>query len=136
MNTFHLKILACDKVFYDGQAEIFVFPAYDGEMAIMANHEQMTSTIEIGEVRFRTDKGKEIKAIVSDGLIEVEGNNVTVIVFSAERPQDIDKFRAEAALERAREQLSAKQSIEEYHISRASLARAMARLKGAEDYKD
>ena len=42
---------------------------------------------------------------------------------------EIDAFRAEAALERAREQLQEKQSILQYHISRASLARAMARLK-------
>ena len=46
---------------------------------------------------------------------------------------EIDKFRAEAALERAREQLAQKQSIMEYHVSTASMARAMARLRGYED---
>ncbi|MBD8972953.1 MAG: ATP synthase F1 subunit epsilon, partial [Clostridiales bacterium] len=32
MNTFSLKIIACDKVFYDGPCELLVFPGYDGEM--------------------------------------------------------------------------------------------------------
>ena len=56
---------------------------------------------------------------------------VDLVVYSAERPEDIDRFRAQAALERAREQLQQKQSIREYHVSRASLSRAMARLKAS-----
>ena len=46
-----------------------------------------------------------------------------------ERPEDIDLKRAQEAKERAKEQLRQKQSIEEYYISRAALARAMSRLK-------
>ncbi len=134
MNTFSLKIIACNKVFYDGECELLVFPGYDGEMAIMANHEQMTTTIEIGEIRFRLPNGSWQTAIVSDGLLKVNHNRVDVLVYSAEKPEEIDAFRAEAALERAREQLQQKQSIMEYHISRASLARAMARLRGRDKY--
>lgn len=48
---------------------------------------------------------------------------------TAERPEEIDKVRAEEAKERAQEQLRQKQSIQEYYHSRASLARAMTRLK-------
>jgi len=134
MNTFSLKIIACNKVFYDGECELLVFPGYDGEMAVMANHEQMTTTIEIGEIRFRLPDGSWQTAIVSDGLLKVNHNRVDVLVYSAEKPEEIDAFRAEAALERAREQLQQKQSIMEYHISRASLARAMARLRGRDKY--
>lgn len=134
MNTFSLKIIACNKVFYDGECELLVFPGYDGEMAVMANHEQMTTTIEIGEIRFRLPDGSWQTAIVSDGFLKVNHNRVDVLVYSAEKPEEIDAFRAEAALERAREQLQQKQSIMEYHISRASLARAMARLRGRDKY--
>ena len=131
MNTFSFKLLACDKVFYDGECEILVFPVEDGEMAILANHEGFTTVTEIGEIRFRTDKGETIKAIVSDGILKVDKNKVVFLVYSAEKPEDIDTFRAQAALERAQEQMKQKQSIMEYHISRASMARAMARLRGA-----
>ncbi|MBQ8117924.1 MAG: ATP synthase F1 subunit epsilon [Lachnospiraceae bacterium] len=134
MNTFSLKITACDRVFYDGECEILVFPVEDGEMAIMANHEQMTTTVEIGELRFRTPDGTEHVAIVSDGMLQVAHNQVKVIVYSAETPEEIDVSRARAAEERAREQLRQKQSIMEYHISRAALARAMARLRGRDKH--
>ena len=131
MRMFHLRILACDRVFYEGECQMLIFPSFDGEMAIMAGHEQMSTAIEVGEIRFKTDQGIWRFAIVSDGLLKVEKSKVTLLVYSAERPEEIDAFRAEAAMERAKEQLSQKQSIVEYHISRANLARAMARLRGA-----
>lgn len=135
MNTFSLKIIACDKVFYKGECEIVVFPGYDGEIAIMANHERMTTAIEIGEIRFRVPGEQKYRiAIVSQGLLKVEHNQVDVLVYSAETPEEIDAFRARAAAERAREQLQRRQSIMEYHISRASLSRAMARLRGKDKY--
>ena len=135
MNTFSLKIIACDRVFYDGPCEILKFPGYDGQMAILAHHEKMTTNIEVGELHFRTQDGEEHVAICSDGLLKVKNNEVVVLVYSAEKPEEIDEFRAQAAKERAIEQMQQKQSIMEYHVSRASLARAMARLQGHDRYE-
>ncbi|MDD6844580.1 MAG: ATP synthase F1 subunit epsilon, partial [Clostridia bacterium] len=59
MNTFNLRIIACDKVFYEGPCEILIFPGYDGQMAVMANHEAMTTAIEIGEIKFRVPGSSE-----------------------------------------------------------------------------
>ena len=129
MDTFGLKIIACNRVFYDGECKTLVFPGSDGEMAIMAHHEDMTSTVEIGEIRYQLPDDTWQVAIVSDGLLKVDNNQVQVIVYSAEKPEEIDAFRAEAALARAKEQLQQKQSLKEYHVSQASMARAMARLR-------
>jgi F-type H+-transporting ATPase subunit epsilon len=134
MNTFYLKIVACDRVFYEGEATILVFPVEDGEMAIQAHHEQMVTTTEIGVMRYQTPDGEMHIAIVSDGMLTVQKNKVDVIVYSAEKPEEIDRFRAEAAAERAREKLQQKQSLVEYHITASSLARAMARLSGKDKY--
>ncbi len=134
MNTFYLKIVACDRVFYEGEATILVFPVEDGEMAIQAHHEQMVTTTEIGVMRYQTPDGEMHIAIVSDGMLTVQKNKVDVIVYSAEKPGEIDRFRAEAAAERAREKLQQKQSLVEYHITASSLARAMARLSGKDKY--
>ena len=130
MAFFNLKILACEKVFFEGECEIIIFPSYDGEMAVMANHEQMSASVEIGEIRFKDHDYNWHTAVVSDGLLKVENNNVTMLVYSAERPEEIDRFRAEAAKERADRKLQEKQSLIEYNISTANLARAMARLHG------
>ena len=37
MGTFHLKIIAYDKIFFDSEAESIVLPAIDGEVQILAN---------------------------------------------------------------------------------------------------
>lgn len=49
-------------------------------------------------------------------------NRLTILVDTAERPEDIDRKRAEEAKARAEEQLRQKQSMQEYYMSKASLA--------------
>ena len=136
MNTFSLKVIATDKVFYDGKCTSLIIPALDGEREILAHHENMVIATKEGEVRCRTDENSDWKkAVVGVGFVHIANNRVTMLVDTAERPEDIDAVRAKQAYERAVEQLRQKQSIQEYHMSRASLARAMARLKEAGKYE-
>ena len=136
MNTFSLKVIATAKVFYDGKCTALIIPALDGEREILAHHENMVIATKEGEVRCRTDESSEWKkAVVGVGFVHIANNRVTMLVDTAERPEDIDAVRAKQAYERAVEQLRQKQSIQEYHMSRASLARAMARLKEAGKYE-
>jgi len=129
---FNLKIVACDGVFYDDECEIVIFPGGDGEAAVMNHHETMTGLVDVGQIRFKKPDGSWQYAIISDGLLTVyPDGSVTILAYSCERPEDIDTFRAQEALERAQEQLQQKQSIVEHNISVANMARAMARLKGA-----
>ncbi|SDI43018.1 ATP synthase F1 subcomplex epsilon subunit [Pseudobutyrivibrio sp. 49] len=131
-SLFNLKIIACDGIFYDGPCEILVFPGSDGEYAILNHHEVFTGIVEIGNIRFTTGDGEKRNAIISDGLVTVEPDgSVVIVAYSCERPEDIDTFRAQEALERAQEQLQQRQSRIDYQISTNNMARAMARLKGA-----
>ena len=106
----------------------------DGEKVFLAHHENIVIAIEMGDLKFRTEDGETHHAVVGKGFAQVINNRVTVLVDSAERPEDIDKIRAEEALERAKEQLRQKQSIQEYYHSQASMARAMTRLKLSSRY--
>ena len=136
MNTFSLKVIATDKVFYDGKCTALIIPALDGEREILAHHENMVIATKEGEVRCRTDENSDWKkAVVGVGFVHIANNRVTMLVDTAERPEDIDAVRAKQAYERAVDQLRQKQSIQEYHMSRASLARALARLKEAGKYE-
>ena len=124
MNTFSLKVIASDKVFFDGKCGIIIVPALDGEQAIMSHHEDMVIATKEGEVRFKEKEDDDwTKVVVGVGFVYISHNRV------------IDRVRAEAALERAKEQLRQKQSIQEYHVSQASMARAMLRLKEAGKYE-
>ena len=56
-------------------------------------------------------------------------NRAKLFCLTVERPEEIDIRRAEEARDRAEEQLRQKQSIQEYHVSQASLARAVYRYR-------
>ena len=129
MNTFSLKVIACDKVFFDGRCVQVVLPLHDGLKAIQAHHENMVFPVEVGELRILEEDGNTILGVTGTGFAQMINNRATVIVDTCEYPAEIDLRRAQEAKERAEEQLRQKQSIEEYHSSKASLARAMARLK-------
>ena len=135
MNTFYLKITACDRVFFEGECVYLSFPGVDGSLGVMAHHQPMATVVENGLVRFRLPDGSEQEVIVSDGMMNVENNRVDILAFSAERPDEIDIRAAERELEIAREQLQQKQSLIEYNLSSASMARAMASLSGARGRK-
>ena len=97
MSTFSLKIISTDKVFYDGKCEYLVIPTIDGEKGILAHHENMVIAVEIGELRFRKPDGEWVTAVVSKGFAEIVNNRASVLVNTAERPEDIDVKRAEEA---------------------------------------
>ena len=134
MDTFGLKIIASDKVFYEGRCRKLVIPAPDGEKGILANHENMVIAIVVGTAKVQLAGEDEWKDLaVGSGFAEIVNNRVTLLVDTAERPEDIDVRRAKEQQERAEEQMRQKQSIQEYYLSQASLARAMTRLKTSKD---
>jgi F-type H+-transporting ATPase subunit epsilon len=128
MKTFKLEIVATDKVFYKGDAEMLVFPGADGEHGVLADHELMVSPVVAGELRYTVDGEQQIAA-VGNGFVEILGDRVILICDFVEKPQDIDIKRAQLAKERAEERIRLKNSEVEYVHSQAALSRAMARLK-------
>ena len=105
------------------------------EKGILAHHENMVIAVTVGIARMNVD-GTEWKEIaVGTGFAEIVNNRVTLIVDTAEKPEDIDVRRAREQKERAEEQLRQKQSIQQYYHTQASLARAMNRLRLSQDKK-
>lgn len=136
MDTFGLKIIASDKVFYEGRCRKLIIPAPDGQKGILPNHENMVIAIVVGTAKVQLAGEDEWKDLaVGTGFAEVVNNRVTLLVDTAERPEDIDVRHAQEQQERAEEQMRQKQSIQEYYHTQASLARAMNRLRVAQDKK-
>lgn len=135
--TFHLKVISTNGIFYDDRAVEIILPCYDGELAILAGHEEMIYAIYDGVIKIKKPDGEWLMGVVSLGSVQytVE-NECLVVVNTAERPGDIDKNRAQEAYIFAMEHLQQKQSMKEYRKSQAGLARAIARLSAASKYKD
>lgn len=129
MKTFSLKILASDRVFYDGRCQMVILPAMDGQLGVLANHGDMVVALKMGEMRIQKEDGLWETALIGKGVMQDINNRMTILVEFAEHPEEIDQKRALEAKHRAEEQLRQKQSIQEYHHSKAALSRALARLK-------
>lgn len=126
--TFYLEITASDRKFYNGECEMMIFPAIDGQQGILPNHESMVTTVKAGELRFKVN-GEWKEAAVGDGFVEIMPEFVVLLADTVEWPDEIDIRRAKEAKERAQERLRQKESQREYYHSKAALSRAMARLK-------
>lgn len=134
MNSFILNITASSGEFYQGSCESMVLPVKDGVYGVQAGHSPVLVAIHMGMLKFAVD-GETREILVGDGIAEVTPTFVLLLVDSAERPEDIDKNRAEAARIRAEERLQHKQSMHEYYQTKIALDRAMQRLQTAAKYK-
>lgn len=136
MNTFKLKIIASNKVFFDGEASYLVVPSVDGGlMGFLPRHENCVLPIDVGEMKIIDANEGKIEAFVGSGFLEFLNNEATLVCISAELPEEIDERRAREASERAQEELRQKRSMLEYHHSQMNLARAMERLKVKNKHK-
>ena len=134
MNSFILNITASSGEFYQGSCESMVLPVKGGVYGVQAGHSPVLVAIHMGMLKFTVD-GETREILVGDGIAEVTPTFVLLLVDSAERPEDIDKNRAEAARIRAEERLQHKQSMHEYYQTKIALDRAMQRLQTAAKYK-
>ena len=114
MRTFQMHLLEADKVFFEGECESLVVPTTVGQYGILAGHSNMISAVVPGVLSYRAP-GKEWRpAAVSEGMVKVEGNDILVLVDSAEYPEEIDAKRAQRAADEAKEAILQKRSVREY----------------------
>ena len=125
---FNLKILTPERQFFDGDVEVLTVTTIDGRFSFLAGHVPVVMPLAVGTLVFKTGDGA-IEVFNSEGFMEVRHEGVLVYVQACERPEEIDKRRAEEAKMRAEERLRQQQSMQEYRQSKLALARAMARLR-------
>lgn len=132
MNTFSLQILAADKIFYKGDCTSLIIPTVDGQYGIMANHENTVIGVSIGRAVFKDGNGKSQEAVFSAGICTIENNTVTVLIETAERPEEIDRLHAEQDAADAKRALEHRGNVMDARRAQAKMARALSRLKAKE----
>ena len=134
MVTVNLDIVTAEKVVYSGDVDIVIAPGHEGQLGILPHHAALMTTLSAGELIAR--KGNEEFLIaISGGFLEVLPDRIIVLADAAERAEEIDISRAEAAKKRAQDNLSHSASQGESAAAEAALHRAIARLEVAERIK-
>jgi len=127
-----LDIVTAERMVYSEEVDMVVAPGFEGQLGILPHHTPLMTTLLPGELRIK--KGtEEVSLAISGGFLEVRPDRVVVLADAAERADEIDVERAEAARKRAQERLSQQRELGLDGVrAEASLRRSLARLKVAE----
>ena len=110
------------------EADFVTAPGIDGDLGVLPNHIPLLTPLRTGEVMVRNGSDEE-HLFVAGGFLEVTPSKVVVLADAAERVDDIDTARAEAA-RKAAEQALASNAMDA--DAAAALERAVFRLKVSE----
>jgi F-type H+-transporting ATPase subunit epsilon len=113
------------------EAEELVVPGTDGVFTLLPGHTPLLSTLATGVLIVLGTDGSQRFFAVNGGFAEIVHNNVLILAHTIESADQIDVARAEEARERAERRLN--QRLEEVDMFRAEAAlfRSLARLKAS-----
>ena len=103
--TISLKVLAPNQNVFEGEAEEVILPSTTGQLGVLPGHISLVTAIDIGVLRVRNNSKWESIALMG-GFAEIESDEVTVLVNSAEIGSQINSKDAEEALNQAKAELN------------------------------
>ncbi len=128
-----VRIVAPDKTIWDAEADEVILPSTTGQLGILTGHAPLLTALDTGVLRVRADKNW-IPIALFGGFAEVENNEVTVLVNSAERGDTIDKEKARAAFADAEAKFNQSQQSDDRSVriqATQAYKRARARLQAS-----
>lgn len=121
---FRLEVVTAERAVYSEDVDLVTVPGIDGELGILPHHAPLLTALSYGELLIRKG-GEETSIAIGGGFLEVRPDKVVVLADMAERAEEIDLSRAEAARQQAQERIAV-------HPMEADLLRAEAALRQAE----
>ena len=110
-------------------------PGADGYLGVLPGHTPLLVTLQVGELWFRKGEQKTYLS-VAFGFAEVLPDRVRVLAQVAERADEIDIDRAEAAAKRAREQISSSVGDLDFKRAQQALLKSTLRLEVAKKARE
>ena len=124
-----LEVATPSRLVVSESVDEVVVPGSEGYFGVLPGHAPLLATLGVGVLTYRIGRD-EFRLAVSRGFAEVRNDKVIVLADAAERPEDIDRERAERARERAERRLAGRTQEEiDYTRAAAALARALTRLQ-------
>jgi F-type H+-transporting ATPase subunit epsilon len=128
MSKLTVEMVTANGTVLSTEADFVLAPGIDGELGVMPNHIPLLTPLRTGQVMVRNG-GDEEHLFVSGGFLEVTPSKVVVLADAAERGDDIDTSRADAARKAAEKALASNATDAD---AAAALERAVFRLKVAD----
>lgn len=123
-----LEIVTPDRSLVREDVDEVQLPGSEGCFGVLPGHTPLLATLKVGDLWYRVGQDRRDLA-VAGGFVEVLPDHVTVLAQVAERAEDIDFARAEAARKRAEERLARRESDIDFERARIAMMRALVRLQ-------
>ena len=130
-----LDIVTVEGMVFTGEVDMVVAPGIEGQLGILDHHAPLMTILKPGYLIAKKDGAEELSLSISGGFLEVRPDRVIVLADAAERAEEIDVQRAEAAKRRAEEKLKHPSPEVDVAKAEAALNRALARLQVVEQIK-
>ncbi len=128
--SIELEIVTPEKQVVRDHADEIQIPGKGGYIGVLPGHAPLITELAVGEITYRSG-GKTTHISVAWGFAEVLPNKVTILAETAERADEIDVPRAQAALHKAQERLKEADSEEKVDHELAAVRRAETRIEVA-----
>ncbi|MFP4134832.1 MAG: ATP synthase F1 subunit epsilon [Halothece sp.] len=131
--SLNVRVITPDNTVWDATAEEIILPSTTGQLGILSGHAPLLSALDVGVMRLRSQKDW-LSLSLAGGFAEVEEDEVTILVNSAERGDNIDPEEAQKAYDEAKQRLETAQSGEnrqEIIQATQALKKARSRLQAA-----
>jgi F-type H+-transporting ATPase subunit epsilon len=128
--TLTLEVVTPERLLVREPVDEVQLPGAEGYFGVLPGHTPLLATLQVGELWYRVGQEKHYLA-VAFGFAEVIPDRVTVLAQLAERPEDIDVPRAEAARKRAEERIARPQDDIDFERARIAMMKSLIRLQVA-----
>jgi F-type H+-transporting ATPase subunit epsilon len=125
-----VRIVSAERSLVDELVDEVEIPGQSGYFGVLPGHTPVLAVLGAGELWYRTGNETHYLAIAF-GFAEVQPDQVTILAEIAERAEDIDLARAEAARQRAEARLREPQIETDFERARISLMKALIRIQVA-----
>jgi F-type H+-transporting ATPase subunit epsilon len=131
MATFKIKVVTYEEKVLEQEAEFVLVRTTEGDMGILPNHSPFIARLSTGEMKIRLN-GKEEKYFVSEGLLEISNNVVTIIATEAIPADQLDVERAKKEVEELKAKLAKMQEDKDILLTQKNLHKALMKVQVAE----
>jgi F-type H+-transporting ATPase subunit epsilon len=129
--TFTLEVVTPARQVLQESVNEAQIPVLGGYIGVLPGHTPLLAEMGIGELSYHAG-GRVFSCTAMGGFVEVLADRVIVLADSAERAEQIDVRRAEAARDRAQKRLATPNDPNvDWKRAEESLARAQTRLQVA-----
>ena len=106
-----LQIVTPDRLIVQDAVDEVQIPGSEGYFGVLPGHTPLLASLAVGEMWYRKGQEKTFLAIAF-GFAEVLPDRVTILARLAERAEEIDIERAEAARQRAEARLTERADVD------------------------